>query len=221
MNPRYKAVLFDFDGTIMDTNEIIINSWRHTFRAITGEEDVPVSQLTPHFGETLETIMGYYFPGRDSQAMVEVYRQYQRQLNDKDIYMFDGVEDVMKALHGAGVKLGVVTSRLWESTMNRFYHFPVRDILSAAVSASDTKIHKPEPEPCLICLEKLGVDAKDALFVGDSRFDIMCAHNAGVDACAVNWSICFPREMRAGLAKPDYEIDRPEELLGIVLEGRG
>ena len=212
---RYKAVLFDFDGTVMDTNKIILGSWDHLFMKMTGHP-ADRSRVVKTFGEILRDTMFYMLPGYDPDECVKTYREYQMKIWDEPIYMFPGVREMMLGIKAQGIKIALVTSRVWSSTQNGFYKFDIADQLDAVVSADDTHVHKPDPYPVQLCLQKLGVEPEDALFVGDSRFDILCGNNAGVDTCAVNWSICFPPEIRTGDQKPDFEIDEPADLLKLV-----
>ncbi len=215
MSQRYKAVLFDFDGTIMNTNDIIIQSWQHTFRAIEGAER-PLSDITPSFGEPLDLTMAKLFPDRDTGEMVNTYRDYQRKVYQDKIHMFPGIPELIGELKARGYLMGIVTSRLWESTTQGLYKFDIAHLFDAVVSAEDTTIHKPNPEPCLICLQKLGLEPHEAIFVGDSKFDVLCARNAGVRSVLVGWSICVTPEQKEGIYKPDYFIETPEELLAIL-----
>jgi pyrophosphatase PpaX len=215
MNRKYQAVLFDFDGTIMNTNDIIIESWQHTFRTVEGAER-PLSSITCSFGEPLDLTMAKFFPDRDTGEMVDTYREYQRKVYKEKIHMFPGIPELIGELKNRGYLMGIVTSRLWESTTQGLYKFDIAHLFDAVVSAEDTSIHKPNPEPCLICLEKLGLAPSQAIFVGDSKFDVLCARNAGVQSVLVGWSICVTPEEKEGIYKPDHFIERPEQLLEIL-----
>ena len=211
---KFKAVLFDFDGTIMDTNTIILKSWQHTFNTVLGRDPVH-EEIVATFGEPLEVTMGKLFPDRDTHEMVETYRNYQRHIYKDDITMFPGTKEVILELKARGYKVAIVTSRLWYSTRTGLYKFDIADLFDAVVSAEDTTIHKPDPTPCLLCLEKLGIAPDEALMVGDSKFDILCARNAGVASCLVSWSISVGDELREQLA-PEYYITDAMQLLDIV-----
>ena len=211
---RFKAVLFDFDGTIMDTNTIILESWKHTFNTVLGR-DPDRKLITSTFGEPLEKTMAKLFPDRDTEEMVNTYRSYQRHIYQKDITMFPGMKEVVTELKERGYKIAIVTSRFWESTQQGLYKFDISDLIDAIVSAEDTTIHKPDPTPCLLCLEKLGIRPEEALMVGDSKFDILCARNAGVESCLVSWTITVDDELREELA-PEYYITEASQLLDIV-----
>ena len=211
---KFKAVLFDFDGTIMDTNTIILKSWKHTFNTVL-ERDPVHEEIVATFGEPLDVTMGKLFPDRDTHEMVETYRNYQRHIYKDDITMFPGMKDVILELKERGYKVAIVTSRLWYSTRTGLYKFDIADMFDAVVSAEDTTIHKPDPTPCLLCLEKLGIGPEEALMVGDSKFDILCARNAGVESCLVSWTISVSEELRRQLA-PEYYITDAKQLLDIV-----
>ncbi len=211
---KIKAVLFDFDGTIMDTNTIILKSWQHTFNMVLGRDpDFEVIKQT--FGEPLDETMAKLFPDRDTHEMVETYRNYQRHIYKDDITMFPGTKEVIEELKRRGFRVAIVTSRLWSSTTQGLYKFDIAHMFDAVVSAEDTTIHKPDPTPILLCLDKLGIGPDEALMVGDSKFDILCARNAGVPSVLVSWTISVTDEQRAALA-PDYYIEDPAEILGIV-----
>ena len=211
---RIKAVLFDFDGTIMDTNTIILESWKHTFNTVLGRDPVR-EEIVATFGEPLEVTMGKLFPDRDTAEMVNVYRSYQRHIYQKDITLFPGMKEVVTKLKERGYKIAIVTSRFWESTQQGLYKFDISDMIDAVVSAEDTTIHKPDPTPCLLCLEKLGIGPDEAIMVGDSKFDILCARNAGVKSVLVSWTISVDDALREELA-PEYYITNADQLLDIV-----
>jgi pyrophosphatase PpaX len=198
----------------MDTNTIILKSWQHTFNTVLGRDpDFEVIKQT--FGEPLDETMAKLFPDRDTHEMVETYRNYQRHIYKDDITMFPGTKEVIEELKRRGFRVAIVTSRLWSSTTQGLYKFDIAHMFDAVVSAEDTTIHKPDPTPILLCLDKLGIGADEALMVGDSKFDILCARNAGVPSVLVSWTISVTDEQRAALA-PDYYIEDPAEILGIV-----
>jgi pyrophosphatase PpaX len=160
--------------------------------------------------------MSKLFPGRNTEEMVNTYRDYQRKVYKEKIHMFPGIAELISELKARGYLMGIVTSRLWESTTQGLYKFDIAHLFDAVVSAEDTTVHKPDPAPCLICLEKLGLEPHEALFVGDSKFDVLCARNAGVQSVLVGWSICVTEEQKEGIYKPDHFIEKPEELLELL-----
>lgn len=212
---KIKAVLFDFDGTLVDTNEIILGSWRHTYKTILGRECTN-EEVVGTFGEILYDTMVNRFPDVDPEEAIAIYRQYQEGIYKEAIEMCPGMRDLVLELKKRGYKTAIVTSRLKSSTETGLYKFDIADQFDAFVSCEDTDKHKPDPTPCLIALEKLGVTADEAIMIGDSKYDIQCAHNAGIKAVLVNWTICLPEEQRVGLNVADWVVDRADEILDII-----
>lgn len=94
----------------------------------------------------------------------------------------------------------------------------LRDYFEDMVSCDDTNVHKPNPEPILLCLEKLGIAKDEAIMVGDSPFDIKCANNAGVKSVLVDWRITSDSAALITDAKADYEIAKPLDLMAVLAE---
>lgn len=212
-----KAVLFDYDGTLMDTNEIILRSWRHTYKTVLGRE-CRDEEVTGSFGEKLGDTLKERFPDRELNELIDIYRSCQKDFYLTELKMFGGMAALVRELKTGGFLTAVVTSRIRKSTIDGLDKFGIIDCFDAVISADDCKLCKPDPEPCLKALEKLGIKAGEALFVGDSRFDIQCAHSAGLRAVLVGWTICLPEEKRTGINKPDYIIDTAGELFDIIDE---
>lgn len=219
---KIKAVLFDFDGTIFDTNKLILASWSAVFRT---KRRAPKSEaeILASFGEPLLTTMEKWFPG-ETEECIRIYRDYQKKIFFDQIELYPGMDELIRKLAALGFRLAIVTSRLTGSTVDTLEKYDLLRYFDTIVTCDDTVKHKPDPEPALLALERLGVSAEEALMIGDSRFDILCAHNAGVQATLVEWSeaIRGQAEMPEGAERneketPDYRIDRAEELLNILL----
>lgn len=209
-----KAVLFDFDGTIMDTNEVIINSWQHTFRNLTGKE-ADVNMLLGTFGEPLEISIDKMLPEFSRDDAMRIYREYQYCNFKGLISLFPGVVEVLRELKGKDIKTAIVTSRLRRTTMEGIEKFDLHDFFDTVVTMEDTKKHKPDAEPAFEALRRLDIEAERAIMVGDSKFDIMCARNAGVKSVLVDWSVAAQAE--SGIEnKADFKIRSLKELLDFV-----
>lgn len=212
---KIKAVLFDFDGTLMNTNDIILQSWHYTYDSV-GAAAPDDSQIAWTFGEPLEDTMVKEFPDRDPREMVTIYRRYQNEIFKGKVNIFPRVDQMVMDLKAAGFRVAIVTSRLWSLLTPAVYDFPFADEFDTIISATDTKAHKPDPTCLLLACEKLGIAPEEAIYVGDSRFDVHCAKNAGMKSVLVDWTICLPPEKRTGQYLPDFVISKPEELIDIV-----
>lgn len=216
---KYKAMLFDYDGTIMDTNQLIESSWQHMANVVLGrkleEEEyihtygIPLLKCMDDFAKKHKT--------KESGAeLAAIYTAYQRQHDSENISLFEGIKELLDALQAKGIKSGIVTSRLKDSTVAGLIRFGLSDYFNALVTADDTDIHKPNPEPALLCCEKLGVDPQDAIMVGDSVYDLLCGKNAGCASCFVEWSVCATKEEAIRRASPDFIVKHPVQLVEII-----
>jgi pyrophosphatase PpaX len=209
------TILFDFDGTIMDTNQVIINSWQHTFRTLTGAER-PMADIVATFGEILHDTAARFFPDVPVEETVEVYRSYHRANFGPMISVFPGVRELLAELKKRRFTLAIVTSRLPSTTMEGLEQYELADYFDLIVTCDDCKKFKPDPEPVLVALERLGKRPEEALMVGDTRNDILCARGAGVKSALVGWAIAVPEEERLGPDAPDYCIEKADDLLEIL-----
>lgn len=210
-----KYILFDFDGTLVNTNDVILASWQHTYKHYLGHE-VPVEHITACFGEPLLVTMEREFPGVDPAESAAVYRQFQVENADRLVTIFPGIKELLVALKEAGYVLGIVTSRTRESALRYMDMFGIASYFDDLVTCDDTTIHKPNPEPLLLAMSKLGALADESLMIGDSPFDIKCANNAGVDSVMVEWRITCDDTSLIDDAKVDYWIHQPMELMELL-----
>ena len=211
------TVLFDFDGTLVNTNDVIIASWQHTYKHYRGREE-SIEKITACFGEPLLITMAREFPEVAPEESAEVYRQFQQQNAHLLVKIFPGIVDLLKALKEAGYRMGIVTSRTRESALRYMDMFGITEYFEAMVTCDDTTVHKPNPEPILLGLEKMGITKDEAIMIGDSPFDIKCANNAGVKSVMVDWRITCDNSALITDAVWDYEIKQPMDLMKVLEE---
>lgn len=209
------TVIFDFDGTIANTNQVIINSWQHTYMARNGAPG-DEEEIVKSFGEPLAVTMAKVFPDFDVDESIKIYRGYQVQHFSDMIEIFPGVKESMEKLKKEGYRIAVVTSRMRNTTCEGMEAFGIEHLVDTLVSCEDTDKHKPDPEPVLKALEKLEIEPEEAVMVGDSMFDIRCAHNAGVKAALVSWAVAVSDEERNGPEGPEYYLEEADDILDIV-----
>lgn len=209
----WAAVLFDLDGTLADTVELILRSYRHTMKVHRGEA-LPDALWLAGIGTRLrDQLASFARDDEEAERMAETYSAYQRTIHDELVAPFPGAVDVVRALRAAGAAVGVVTSKrrgMAERTLERCGMAGLYDVL---VGADDVVRGKPDPEPVLLALRLLGLEtaAGSTLMVGDAPFDVRAGRAAGTRTAAVLWGP-FPREVLEGEG-PDWVVARPEELL--------
>jgi pyrophosphatase PpaX len=182
------AVLFDFDGTLVDTTEMIHQSMRHATSSVLGREDIPRETLLANVGQPLPRQMEL-IDTENAESLLEAYRSHHEQHHDALIREFPGVEESLSRLRSAGIKVAVVTSKRRVSVEMALEIFPgLRNVVDRFVTMEDTTHHKPHPEPLLRGLELLGSIPKErAAYVGDSPFDVEAAKAAELTSVAVSW----------------------------------
>src|SRR5436190_7119261 len=208
---RFPVVLFDLDGTLIDSGGMILASMKHAVRAVLGR-DVPDEQILAAVGGPglIEQMRAL-----DSSRVDELVRSY-REHNEPlhaDLRACAGVDGMPARLRGEGRRLGIVTAKRRATIQLAFDVLPIERYFDAVVGSDDTERHKPHPEPILRALELLEARPDEAAYVGDSPFDVRAAKAADVGAIAVTWGGIHARQ-RLEQEDPDAIVDSCEELLG-------
>jgi pyrophosphatase PpaX len=210
---RYPTVLFDLDGTLVDTGAIILASFKHAARKVLAR-DVEEEQIAALVGgSNLHDQMRVLSPAHVDE-LVRVYREHNRPLHD-ELEAFDGVEELMETLSEQGRKLGIVTAKGRQTVDLAFAVLSLERYFDAVVTADMTDRHKPDPDPVLKALELLETEPAEAAFVGDSPYDIAAGKAAGVFTVAVSWGKIHPEE-RLLEAGADVLVHSPKELLDVL-----
>ncbi|MFV9568334.1 pyrophosphatase PpaX [Thermoanaerobacter mathranii] len=207
-----RTVLFDLDGTIIDTNELIIESFKYTIQKHLGYIIQP-EEVTPYFGEPLQITLKRFSQDK-WELMVDTYRRYNEFNHDKYTKIRQDVKAALELMYKNGIKMGIVTSKRRELAVRGLKLFDLEKYFKVIVALEDTERHKPHPDPIVKALEVLNANKKETLMVGDSPYDILCASNAGVKSVAVKWTI-LPFNLLEE-AKPDYVINDMWEILKII-----
>ncbi|PZE19355.1 pyrophosphatase PpaX [Paenibacillus xerothermodurans] len=207
------TVLFDLDGTIIDTNELIIQSYLHTFEGLT-PEPLTREYIIPNMGRPLVEQMRLFSGQDDVDELIKKYRKFNIARHDEFVTGFPQVRETLAELHAAGIKLGVVTSKIRLTTEMGLKFCGMYDYFDTIVTVDDVERPKPDPEGIHKALTQLGTSTDGALMVGDSHYDIEAAHNAGIPCAAVAWSLKGIDYLQQ--YKPAYIINDIRELLPIV-----
>ena len=209
------AVLFDFDGTLVDTTEMIHQSMKHATSSVLGREDIPRETLLANVGRPLPRQMEL-IDAENAELLLEAYRSHHEQHHDTLIGEFPGVEESLARLGSAGIKVAVVTSKRRLSVEMALKNFPgLRNVVDRFVTLEDTTEHKPNPEPLLRALELLGVSKERAAYVGDSPFDVEAAKAAGLASVAVSWGAFSEDRLRG--AEPDHLVTDIRSAVDVLL----
>lgn len=211
---RPAALLFDLDGTLIDSIQLIIESVEHAFSGRSGRAPSRAEWMagigTPLFAQLRE----FATDDADLVRLTDAYRAYQRQHHDRLTRCFQGIPDVLAELRGAGHPMGVVTSKADEIARRGLAHVGLLDLMDVLIGADSSTRHKPDPEPVHLALAALGYAPSEAIFVGDAPFDLAAGRAAGVRTIAVTWG-AFSREQLAAW-EPHAIVDRIEELPGAI-----
>jgi pyrophosphatase PpaX len=208
---RFRNVLFDLDGTLIDSGAIILASMRHAAETVL-ERRIPDEELMAAVGGPglIEQMRGLD-PGRVDE-LVRVYREHNEPLHS-ELQACEGILDVLPELTRRGARLGIVTAKRIVTVQLAFEVIPeLEQYFDAVVGADDTERHKPNPDPILLALDRLGAEPGDSAYVGDSPFDVQAAKAAGVHAIAVTWGRIHGEE-RLAAEEPDAIVHSAEELL--------
>jgi pyrophosphatase PpaX len=210
---RYPVVLFDLDGTLIDSGPILLNAFRYATNTVLGRE-IPDGELMANVGGygLLEQMRA--FDGDRAEELVRVYTAYQEPLYD-ELALFPGIVPMLDKLKSEGRRLGVVTTKRRPAVELSFSIQPIGHYFDVVISSEDSERPKPYPDPILLALERLGSPRSDAAYVGDAPFDIAAAKAAGVFAVGVTWGGIHPDE-RLEAAEPDVLVSDTEELLAVL-----
>lgn len=211
--PPWRGVLFDLDGTLADTVELILCSYRYTMETHLGQAP-PDEQWIATLGTPLVAQLRDFARDEDeAAAMLETYTVFQGRVHDDMVRPFPGARDVVTELSRRGSRVAVVTSKRGLVARRTMEVCGLWDHVELLVSADDVSRGKPDPEPVLKAMGSLdlGSYAEEVLFVGDSPFDIKAGRAAGTRTAAVSWGPFAREHLDAEL--PDFYLESLTELL--------
>ena len=210
---RFQAVLFDLDGTLIDSFALITEAFRFAVRTVLKREASDEEVLT-RWGEPLRIRLGSIADAEQIPALSDAYTAAYREHHHRLAAPFPGVHQMLEQVRGLGCRLAVVTSKRRMSTYHDLQAFGLDRYFDAAVTSEDVTLFKPAPEPVAEALRRLGVAQESALMVGDAAFDILAGKAAGVHTVAALWGA---RQRAAALdAGPDYVAERPADVVSLV-----
>ena len=209
----FAAYLFDLDGTLIDSTALILDSFHHVRKLHFGDR-LPDERYGATMGRPLRDVFGEMTDDvARVQAMVDDYVEFNLLRHDGRVSAFAGVAQALARLAARAARLGVVTSKINEHAWRGLRVCGLDEHFELLIGADDVVRAKPDPEPVLVALRRLGVGAHEAVFIGDSPHDVRAGNAAGVATAAVAWGP-FPRAALEA-AGPTYWVQRAEELVGM------
>ncbi len=208
---RFPVVLFDLDGTVVDSGAIILASMRHAAETVLGHAPPDEELMAMVGGPGLDAQMRMLSVER-ADELVRVYRDHNEPLHD-ELEACAGMDEVLVALRDEGRRLGIVTAKRRATVELAFRRVPLSHLFDVVVGGDETERLKPDPEPLLVAAERLGVPVEDCAYVGDSPFDMRAARAARMHAIAVTWGGIHARDALEA-ESPDAIVDTPKELHG-------
>lgn len=212
--PPYQTLLFDLDGTLIDSVGLIFASYNHTLLVHRGEErdhDYWLAML----GKPLrEQLAEFTSDAAEVEAMATTYREHNHGLHDELVTAYDGIVDLIRELEDRGNVLGLVTSKSRLGARRGLDLIGLQNSFQALICLEDVDRHKPNPEPVLAALDRLAVPANGAIYIGDSPHDLIAGRAAGTATAAVAWGPFSRAELDA--CEPDHWLEHPSDLLALV-----
>lgn len=216
--PRPAAVLFDLDGTLIDSIQLIVEAAEHAFRGRAGRAPTRAEWVAGIGTPLVSQLRAFATDEDDLARLVAGYRTYQQIHHDRLTRCFDGIVDVVAGLRARGHALGVVTSKMDAIARRSLEHVGLMPLMDVIIGADSCTRHKPDPEPVRLALSRLGYAPREAVYVGDTVHDIEAGRAAGVLTIGVPWGACTREQLEE--AEPDLIIDRIHELPAAVTRGR-
>ncbi len=209
------AVLFDLDGTLVDSIGLLVASMEFAFDQRTHRP--PVDEWVAMIGTPLDAMLAKWADGpEDVQALRARYREFQFANHDAMTHAYPGTVETVHALHAAGYPLAVVTSKLEVGARRSLKFVGIEECFSAVVGIDHTERHKPEPEPVWHALSLLGVPAERAVFIGDSTHDMHAGRAAGVVTAAALWGPYDRAQLST--AAPNHWLHGMREVVALVAQ---
>lgn len=209
-NSLIKAVLFDMDGTLLDSEGLSSEATDYGVHTITGRHltDEENRSLT---GKPVRKILAEWFPEKSNSIFETGVEYYRTRINK--IAPFPGIEDMLHNL-ATRYRMAIVTSTHREQAIEILSSVGILDYFEFVVGQDDTVMNKPDPEPVLLALSRLNVSKEECIFVGDQPYDITAAHEAGITAVAAIWGSGVKEVLET--YHPDYILGKPEDLQDLM-----
>ncbi|MFB7138070.1 pyrophosphatase PpaX [Gottfriedia sp. NPDC056225] len=209
---KINTILFDLDGTLINTNELIIASFLHTLNKFYPDQ-YKREHVIPFMGPTLTESFSTVDEGRVDELISE-YRRFNMEMHDEFVEEYETVYETIETLHRLGYKIGIVTTKARNVVEMGLSLGRLKQFFDVVVTIDDVQNAKPHPEPIQLALKKLNSIPEESLMVGDNYHDIEGGKNAGTKTAGVAWSL-KGKEFLATY-KPDFMLEKMSDILSIL-----
>jgi HAD superfamily hydrolase (TIGR01549 family) len=211
---KIKTILFDLDGTLINTTDIILSTFVETFEHFMPELKLDDKELTNFLGQTLFTTFGFYVDSKEKvDEMVKYYRILSNLKIEEKLEAFPKAKETIQYLKSKKIQVGVVTSKMRSVAKYHLELTHLFDDLDILIGYEDSKNHKPDAEPLLNAIKALNANKRSTVYIGDHENDMLAAKSAGVISCAVTYS---PRIQEMLHTQPDYVIDELDNVKDLI-----
>lgn len=210
---KFKAIIFDIDGTLTFTNQLIFDSFNYIAEKYLGKRFTN-EEIISLFGPTEDVILRQMFPHNFEEVRKDYYEYYHR--NHEIAQLYDGIKELLVDLKNSAVILGIFTGKGKTSSLITLNFLGIRDLFDMIVTGDDVKNHKPSPEGIIKFLQTFNLSPKDVLMIGDAPSDIKAAREAGVQIASVVWDSYSADKVRE--LNKENVFETVEELRKFIFE---
>jgi pyrophosphatase PpaX len=213
-HPRVSAVLFDLDGTLIDSVRLILDSFRHTCLAH-GLQARSEAECLAGIGIPLRVVFREWTSDPvEQERLMQTYREYNLAHHDRSVAVYPGAAEMVRLIRGAGLRTGLVTSKNRQGALRGLRLAGIADEIEVVVGADDVENPKPHPEPVLMACRHLEISPDHVVYVGDSVHDMASGRAAGARTAAALWGPFVRGDLER--CQPDHWLERPEDLVAML-----
>jgi len=213
---KYDIVIFDMDGTLVDTDLMLVESMMTLFRKYRPDYKISLSTIIYFSGPPIEDTLAQYFPDQNHEKMIQEFKDLSLKYYHFSAMLFPYTAEVLQQLHNQGIKLGILTNKHHDRTVETLKMLQIEKYFDYIVAYDDVKRPKPDPEGMYKIIDYYGVPKEKILFIGDTIYDYQVAVSSQVDCALIGWS---PRRFPASV-KPAYWLSDYRQLVEVVVNGK-
>jgi pyrophosphatase PpaX len=209
---RKLGILFDLDGTVLDTEKLILESFKHVFKKYKPGYTLSKEELLSFLGPSLKASFEHYFDSTMSEELIAYYREFNHDKHKEYVTVYPTVEDTLKTLKEEGYPLAIVTTKSLKTANFGLDIFNLSQYFDVVIGMDQVKVTKPDPEGLYLAMQAL--DVEKAVMIGDNTSDILAGKNAGVYTIGVKWTSKGYQDLEK--LQPNLLVDEMSEILEYI-----